>query len=371
MNRLKYTLEQVAEIGNCKRAIKNAARKKKRRKDVRKILENIDEYAAQLQAFLLDENAEFSPGVLDKRREGTKNKEREICKPLFFPDLCAQWAVMQVVYPGLKKGFYQYSCASIPGRGTHYAKRSVERYFRRSSKNTKYCNQLDVKSFFASINKQKMADCIARRFKDKRLVKLLVKMLYAYKLKGIPIGWYISPALANLYLTPCDRYIKETLRIKNYTRYMDDMDIHHGSKRELHADRRLISEFLASKLGLQLKKNWQIFKMPYLRGKPPENYKERRRPLDFLGFKFYRYKTTIRKSIFIRILRLLRKLAKGQYTLKNAHAFVSYMGYIKATNSENVRRKYINGKIDIKKIKELIRNASRNYNAGGSAATAV
>ena len=116
---------------------------------------NIDEYAARLQAFLLDENAEYSPGVLDKRREGTKNKEREICKPLFFPDLCAQWAAMQVAYPGIKRGFYQYSCASIPGRGTHYAKRSVERYFRRSSKNTKYCGQFDVKSFFASINKQK------------------------------------------------------------------------------------------------------------------------------------------------------------------------------------------------------------------------
>ena len=149
------------------------------------------------------------------------------------------------------------------------------------------------------------------------------------------------------------------------------MCLHHASKRELHRARYLISKFLEVKLDLRLKQNWQVYKMPYLKGKPPKDYKERRRPLDFLGFKFYRYKTTIRKSIFIRILRLLRKLENGNYTLKNARAFVSYNGYLKATNSEKVKRKYINGQINIKKIKELIRNASRNYNTGSRVAAAV
>ena len=39
---------------------------------------------------------------------------------------------------------------------------------------------------------------------------------------GIPIGNYTSQFFANIYLNELDQYIKHTLRVKYYVRYMDD-----------------------------------------------------------------------------------------------------------------------------------------------------
>ena len=50
---------------------------------------------------------------------------------------------------------------------------------------------------------------------------------------------------------------------------------------------------------------------------------------------------------------------------------MSYNGYLQHTDSENIRRKYINGKVKINKIKEIIRNESRKYCTGGNLAAAV
>lgn len=371
MNRAKVSLEQVADIENCKRAILNASRKKRKRQDVARYIEHLDEAAKELSDFILDPNAEFHDGKRGTTPDGALGKKRDLCKPRFFPDHCAHWAVMQIVGEILMKSYYEYSCASIKGRGTHYAKRAVERILK-DERGTKYCLQVDVKGFYASIDKDRLIKMLDCKFKDKRIVSVLAKIIYSYSGKGIPIGFYTSAPLANYYLTASDRYVKETLRIKYLVRYMDDMVMYSGNKRQLHKCRAAMSEFLAERLGLQLKHNWQVYKMPYLKDKTERPKRSREhRATDFVGFKFYRYKTTIRKSIFLRLLRNVRKLQKGNYTAKNCQAFMSYNGYLTHTHSEGVRRKYINGKIKINKVKEIIRNESRNYCKGGELAAAV
>ncbi|WP_251183415.1 RNA-directed DNA polymerase [Anaerocaecibacter muris] len=371
MNRAKITLEQIADIENCKRAILNASKKKRRRKSVAWYVEHLDEAAERLQEFLLDPDAEFHDGERGITYEGTKGKKRELDKPQFFPDHCAHWAVMQIVGEVLMKSYYEYSCASIKGRGTHYAKRAVERMLK-DEKGTKYCLQVDVKSYYASIDKEKLVEMLERKIKDKRIIAILAKIIYAFKGAGLPIGFYTSAPLANFYLTPNDRYVKETLHITHSVRYMDDMVMYCGNKRELHEDRKKMAEFLNVKLGLRLKYNWQVYKMPYLKDKKERPKRSREhRATDFVGFKFFRYKTTIRKTIFLRLLRNIRSLQKGHYTPKNCQAFMSYNGYLKHTDSENVRRNHINGKINLSKIKEIIRNESRKYYTGGKLAAAV
>lgn len=371
MNRSKVTLEQVGEIENCKRAILNASRKKRKRKDVVWYIENLDEAAKELSDFILDPNAEYHDGERGVTYEGTKGKKRDLSKPLFFPDHCAHWAFMQIVGEVLMKSYYEYSCASIKGRGTHFAKRAVERMLK-DEKGTKYCLQVDVKSFYASIDKDRLVGMLERKFKDKRIVSALAKIIYSYTESGIPIGFYTSAPLANFYLTGSDRYVKETLQVKHLVRYMDDMVMYSGNKRQLHECRRKMTTFLADKLGLRLKHNWQVYKMPYLKDKKERPKRSREhRATDFVGFKFFRYKTTIRKTIFLRLLRNIRSLQKGNYTPKNCQAFMSYNGYLKHTDSESVRRNYINGKINLSKIKEIIRNESRKYCTGGKLAAAV
>ena len=58
---------------------------------------------------------------------------------------------------------------------------------------------------------------------DKLLLKLTYMFIYDNnKTKGIPIGNYTSQYFANIYLDKLDKYIKETLKVKYYVRYMDD-----------------------------------------------------------------------------------------------------------------------------------------------------
>lgn len=88
--------------------------------------------------------------------------------------------------------------------------------------------------------------------------------------------------VCELPLQRLDHYIKEVLRIPHYVRYMDDMCLFSASKRALHKAVKAIREFLAG-LSLQLKSNWQVF--------PTAS-----RAVDFLGFRFFREKTTLRKK---------------------------------------------------------------------------
>ncbi len=354
MKRSKIKLEEITETEKSKRAILLASRRKRRRPLVKKILANIDDYAERLRAFLMDENAKFSEGVYQIINEGTAKKRRELCKPVFFPDQCAHWAIMLIVFPILEKAFDRYTCASIKGRGTHYAKRAVERFLK-DTKNTKYCLQIDVKSFYASIDKGIMRELLSRKIKDTRVVGLLSKVIYAYKGDGLPLGWYTSAPLANFYLTGLDRYIKQNLRVKYMVRYMDDVVMFGSNKRRLHRVRARIAEYAERRRGCRLKANWQVYKTPYDDGK---GHTTKQRAVDFVGFKFYRYKTTIRKSIFLRLTRLLRRIAKCLNT-RRAYAFMSYRGYLMHSNSANVSAKYIDGKISVKSIKEIIRNESR------------
>lgn len=365
MKRSKIQLEAITDIENCKRAILNASRGKRKRNKVMFYIENIEEYAKVLSEYLSNPNSVFRDGSKAVKVEGTKKKERELRKPYFFPEHCAHWAIMQVIMPDLTKGFYNLSCASIKGRGTHYAKRAVESILKKDMRNTKYCMQIDIKSFYASISKDTLINLLGMKFKDRRIVAILAKIIRSYKGDGLPIGFYSSAPLANFYLTQSDHYIKETLQIKYMVRYMDDMIMYDSNKRKLHKVRQVYLDYIFKTRHLNLKQNWQVYKMPYCKKKPAkdEKYKERKRATDFIGFKFYRYKTTIRKSIFSRIKRCVIQLRCGKYTIKLARRFFSYWSYIVNTNSVKFKQKYIDGNINIKKLRELIRNESRSRNA--------
>lgn len=94
MNRSKISIEQICNLENCKLAIRNASKNKRKRKSVKKVLDNIDEYAAKLMEFLTAKNLRFNEGAIATINEGTNRKQRNLCKPPFYPDQCAHWAIM-------------------------------------------------------------------------------------------------------------------------------------------------------------------------------------------------------------------------------------------------------------------------------------
>ena len=82
--------------------------------------------------------------------------------------------------------------------------------------------------------------------------------------------------------------------------------------------------------------------------------------MTFYGYRFYRGYTTLRSSNFLRIRRRVRKVyKKGNLNSKDAHAILSYTGWIKHSNSYKIRKKYIEKYVNLKKCKEVVKNESR------------
>lgn len=68
----------------------------------------------------------------------------------------------------------------------------------------------------------------------------------------MPIGNLTSQLFANLYLDPLDHFVKETLRIRHYLRYMDDFLLLLAGRDEARARLANIEAFLGERLRLRL-----------------------------------------------------------------------------------------------------------------------
>ena len=96
--------------------------------------------------------------------------------------------------------------------------------------------------------------------------------------------------------------------------------------------------------GLTLKQNWQV-------------YRYDKEPLDMMGFRFYRDRTTLRKSIMLAITRHVRKAwrAGEKVSFHLASAVLSYLGWIKHSDSYHLFERWIKPFLDIRTIKNAIR----------------
>lgn len=117
MKRKGNIYSNIIDKENIKQAILKASNKKRNRKNVIKILDNIDYYVDYLHNILKNKTFKVSPCQEMKIKDGMKKKERIIYKPRFFPDQCVHWAVMLQLEKIFKRGMYYYCCASIKGRG--------------------------------------------------------------------------------------------------------------------------------------------------------------------------------------------------------------------------------------------------------------
>lgn len=310
MKRKGNIYKSICTLENCKLAIIKASKNKKYRNDVNYILNSIDIYAMQLNEMLKKKTYEPSPYIEKKIYDGANKKERTIYKPKFYPDQCVHWALMLQIEDILKKGMYDWSCAAIEGRGVHYGARHIRKILVRDRKNTKYCLKLDIKKYYPSINKELLKKKFRRLIKDYDVLELIYKIIDS-SANGLPIGNFTSQWFANFNLQDLDHYIKEQLKVPYYIRYMDDMILFHRNKKELHKTRVAIDEYL-HKEGLQIKENWTLFKVDS-------------RPIDFMGFRFYRGYTTLRRGIFLRMKRRVKKIyKKGKVLQTDAGAIMSY-----------------------------------------------
>ncbi len=320
MKRVGNIYNQVWSLDNIKKAILKSSLGKRRQKRVAEILERIDYYAIEIQHLLKNRKYVPSPYIIKTIQDGANKKTRTIHKPRYYPDQIIHWALMLQIEPILMRGMYEFSCGSVPGRGTAYGQKTLRKWLDNDRKNTKYCLKLDISKFYPSVDNEILKQMFRRKIKDEDCLWLIDTIIDSNP--GLPIGNYTSQWFSNFFLEGIDHYIKEQLHIKYYVRYVDDLVLLGPNKKKLHKARIAIAEYLEG-IGLALKGNWQVSRV-------------NSRAIDFLGFRFFRDKTILRKRNALRIRRRFKKISqKAKLSFRDACAAISYWGWIVRSDSYN------------------------------------
>lgn len=348
MHRIKHVWEKITSLENIECAIVRASQKKKNRRLVQKVLCNRKDYALKIQAMLLDKSFEPTPYIPINVRDCASGKVRLIHKPAFYPDQIIHWALVLPFEGHWKKAVYPLSCGSIPGRGLHLGARAMKRWLTNDRKGTKYCYKIDIKKYYPSVNLDILYGMFCRHVADKDALWLIHKVIYSHA-PGLPIGNFTSQWFANLYLSKFDWWVRQTLGVKYYVRYIDDIVLLHGNKRELHDMRQRIEAKLSQDYRLQIKGNWQVFKVDG-------------RGVDFLGYRFFHGYTIIRKHTAYRIAAKIRSIGqKALLTLSDASSAMSYLGITNHCNSFNFMRHRVLPFLSIAYCKGVHREACKTF----------
>ena len=349
MKSQKHLMRDFTDYENILYSLKSVIACHTDRKEVKLAKMDIEQAA---DAILVE--AEYFPAREHKCKiinetSGLHKKTREIIIPEFSETVIHHMAV-NAMMPTLAKGMYEHSYSSIPGRGLHMCRNRVRKWIDNDPKNCKYFIKMDIKKFFPSIDKDILFDRFQKDIKDKEFLNKIVKVILNATPNGLPLGFYTSHWFANYYLTPLDHYIKEELQAVHYVRYMDDMVVFGSNKRKLHVMMKSIKEYVENELGLNLKSNYQLCRFDYI--KDGEHHGEF---LDFVGFRFYRDRTTLRSSIFDAMMKKCKKInKKGKFTIHDAHQMVSYLGWVNWSDTFQVYQKYIEPVCSFTKCKKKI-----------------
>ncbi len=347
MKRVGHLYERICDPENIQLAIRKASQGKRQREYVKRILGDPNRYAGMIREMLLSKSYVPSPYSIKTVLDGPTRKERTIFKPRFFPDQIIHWALMLQLQSVILRGMYEYTCGSVPGRGTSYAQKAVRRWLDGDYKGTKYCLKMDIRKFYPSVDLELLKGMLRRVVKDADCLWLIDAILDSTPQTGLPIGNYTSQWLSNFFLQGLDHYIKEDLKARYYVRYVDDLVILGGNKKALHTMRLAIDAYLRD-LHLTMKPNWQVFLV-------------NARAIDFLGFRFYRDHTTLRKANALRIRRRLTKVArKGALSHADACAVISYWGWLKHSDSYRFYHQHVKPKVSLARARKRVRQNARS-----------
>lgn len=315
MKRIGNLYERIYDIHNLYIADEHASKGKSKKYSVINHMANQDMNLFKLQRMLIDKTFKTSPYTVFKVYEP---KEREVYRLPYYPDRIVHHAIMNVLEPIFVSTFTTDTYSCIKGMGLHKASRRLSNALR-SVDETRYCLKIDIQKFYPSINHAILKSMLRRKFKDKDLLWILDEIIDSAS--GVPIGNYLSQYFANFYLTYFDHWIKESLKVKHYYRYADDIVILSADKNNLHSILRQIKEYLSFNLKLEVKENYQIFPVAS-------------RGIDFLGYVHFHSHKLLRKSIKKRFAKKVKRGASKE-------SIASYLGWLKHGNCRHLTKKIL------------------------------
>lgn len=343
MKSYNHLWEKLISDENIILAIHNASHGNMKRRKLTKIGNNPIDYIPIVRNWI--ENYKTIKHIPKTINDGMSAKKREIIVPTVEEHI-VQHAIMNVLKPIFMKGMYEHTYASIPQRGCHRGMKVVKKWIKNDERNVKYCLKLDVRKYFDSISQNVLINKLRNKIHDKRFMNLLVKIIRTTE-HGLPLGFYTSQWFANFYLQDFDHFVKERLEAPHYIRYMDDMVIFCSSKRKLHKIKETIEIYLRDNLSLELKENWQLFRFHTRNNKG--------RFLDFMGFRFYRNRTTLRRKIALKAMRKAKRIMKKNHiTVHDARQMLTYIGWSRCTDTYNWLKKYILQCVSFRQLRKIV-----------------
>ena len=254
-------MEVVVERRNMSAAYKRVVRNKGNA--------GVDEMTVdELQPFLAGEWERIKSDLLEDRYKPQAVLQVEIPKPdgggmrkLGIPtvvDRLIGQAIHQVLEPIFDPGFSESSYGFRRGRSAHTCVVQARQYV---AEGRRWVVDIDLEKFFDRVNHDILMARVARKVKDKRLLRLIRRYLQAgimvdgletVRTEGTPQGSPLSPLLSNIMLDDLDKELER--RGHAFCRYADDCNIYVQSR---HAGERVmtsITGFLERKLRLRVNK---------------------------------------------------------------------------------------------------------------------
>ncbi|MEW6128203.1 MAG: group II intron reverse transcriptase/maturase [Acidobacteriota bacterium] len=167
-------------------------------------------------------------------------------------DRLIQQALHQVLSPLFEPGFSESSYGFRPSRNAHQAVAQARAYV---GGGRRWVVDLDLEKFFDRVNHDILMARVARKVKDKRVLRLIRRYLQAGMMsggivssrgEGTPQGGPLSPLLSNILLDELDKELER--RGHKFVRYADDCNIYVRSRAAGERVMASVSQYLGQRL---------------------------------------------------------------------------------------------------------------------------
>jgi len=184
-------------------------------------------------------------------------------------DRLIQQAVHQVLQPIFDGGFSESSYGFRPGRSAQQAVVKAREYV---ASGRRWVVDLDLEKFFDRVNHDVLMARVARKVRDKRVLKLIGRYLQAglmregvvrARTEGTPQGGPLSPLLSNILLDDLDKELEQ--RGHAFCRYADDCNIYVRSQRAGERVKGSVTRYLWGRLKLTVNQEKSAVERPWKR----------------------------------------------------------------------------------------------------------